>query len=114
MLTRESILAASDLPTETVDVPEWGPGEQATLRGMTAQDRDAFEEACFTTDGKVKVPNIRAQVVARCLVDASGARLFGDDQVAELARKNATVVHRLYKVATRLSGIAKTEELKGN
>lgn len=109
-LTREAILAANDLPTEVVSVPEWG-GE-VIVRGMRGIDRDAFETALFKGEGDEKrfsPENIRARLVAACAVDDKGAPLFTTDDVAALGQRSAIALDRVYDVAQRLSGIGKKE-----
>lgn len=112
MLTKDAILAAQDLPAEDVDVPEWGGAVR--VRGMTAAERDGFETTCFDGKGKLIVPNFRAQLVARCVVDEAGARIFGDAEIDVLGGKSGAAVDRLFDVALRLSGMEKPETLKGN
>ena len=41
ILSKDAILAADDLPRETVHVPEWGG--DVYVRTMSGTDRDAFE-----------------------------------------------------------------------
>lgn len=110
MSLREQILAANDLPRERVTVPEWGV--DVWVRTLTGRERDAFEAAVFQTKGKdvqVKLENARANLVARCLVDESGARVFTDGDVAALGGKSALVLSRLYDVASRLNGLGDKE-----
>ena len=121
MLDRQTILAASDLPQETEPVPEW-EGE-VIVRGLTATDRDAYEESIYKfreEGGKAKASmsliNARATLVVRCLIDEDGKRLFSDADAVALGKKSSVVVDRLYEVARRLSGMSDgdIEELAGN
>lgn len=112
-----AVLAAVDIESETVEVPEWDCAVQ--VRGMTAAERDAFEQSTVTMQGKsvkFNLQNARARMVAICCVDAEGRRLFSDEQVAALGTKSGKVLDRLYAVAQRLSGLRKEdlEELAGN
>ena len=43
-LTKDAILKAEDLPTEKVPVPEWGPGQSVTVRTMSGDERDRYEQ----------------------------------------------------------------------
>lgn len=109
MLSRDEILAADDLPTEVVSVEEWGG--KVIVRGLTARERDAYDESVLDMRGnkaKVKMENIRAELVARCVVDEEGKRVFSDADAKALGKKSAVVVNRLWDVARRLSGM--TEE----
>lgn len=107
-LTRDLILAADDLKTEKVSVPEWG-GE-VNVRAMCGAERDAFEQSLFVGDGdgrKFSAENVRAKLLVRCIVDDNGARVFKDEDAAVLGQRNAGALDRVYSVAQRLSGIGK-------
>jgi hypothetical protein len=117
ILSRASILAAEDLPRETVAVLEWGG--DVLVQGLTARERDDFEISLSTGKGKnaeTNFRNLRARLVARAVVDEKGDRLFGDADIAALGGKSAVVLQRLFEVAQRLSGFttADVEELTKN
>ena len=113
-LTREAILKADDLPTETVAVPEWG-GE-VLVRGLNGTQRDEFEASTIALRGPMgkqqAVPdtaNIRAKLVARCIVDDDGEPMFTQHDVHELGKKTSAALDRIFEVASRLSGISKDD-----
>ena len=101
ILSKDAILAADDLPRETVNVPEWG-GE-VLVRTMSGTDRDAFEASLIEKDGRME--NVRARLVALTLCDAQGDRLFDDSQIVARGRKSARALDRVFSVAQRLNGI---------
>ena len=101
LLSKEAILSASDVTTETVPVPEWG-GE-VLVKVMTGTERDEWEAAIVESDGKVSRKNIRAKLVAQCIVDEQGNRLFTQDDVAALGKKSGSSLDRVYSVAARLN-----------
>ena len=101
ILSKDAILAADDLPRETVNVPEWG-GE-VLVRTMSGTDRDAFEASLLEKDGRME--NVRARLVALTLCDLQGDRLFDDSEIAALGRKSARALDRVFSVAQRLNGI---------
>jgi hypothetical protein len=106
MLTREQILAHRDLPTEEVFSP--GLGGSLRVRGMTARERDQFESSRVTRkNGKVQIEsdNTRAKMVAICVVDPEGGRLFSDEDVPALGNLPADVLDPIFEVAARLSGM---------
>jgi len=84
------------------------------VRGMTGRERDAFEVSLMQPGRggrKVLDPaNVRAKLVARCVVDDDGGRLFTDADVAELGGKSAAAVDRVYAVAARLSGMGADDQ----
>ena len=105
-LTREQILQADDLKTESVEVVEWGG--MVLMRGLTGTERDALEGSMIEIRGKsrqLKLENIRAKLVAMTIVDEAGKRLFSDEDVRELGHKSASALQRVFEVAQRLSGL---------
>ena len=117
ILSREAILRATDLKSERVEVPEWGGC--VTVRSMTGFERDAFEASLFDGKGasrKEKLANLRARLVAFCVVDAEGKRIFSDSDAEALGRKSAAALDRVFAVAQRLNGLGHTqvEELAKN
>ena len=106
VLGREALLAATALPRETVQVPELGGA--VVVQGLSGIARDAFEGSMFTQRGKTRelnMQNVRARLVALCLVDEAGARVFQDDDVPALGQVRADILDRLFGVAQRLSGL---------
>ncbi len=115
MLSREAIIEAKDLPQEVVDVPEWG-GE-VLVRGMSSAERDAYMDAHVKIEGMVEgkptvtIANSEALLVAKCLINEDGKRLFKDSEAPILAKKSGAVVHRISAIVERLSGLG-AEDLK--
>jgi hypothetical protein len=115
LLTKDAILAAVDLPTERVSVPEWGG--DVLVRGLDGRDRDAFEASLVVqAGGPVNLANIRARLCAACIVDEAGERLFSDADMDALGRKSGAALDRVFSVAQRLSGMteADVKSLQGN
>ena len=106
-LDASAILAADDLTRERVDCPEWGGFVYVST--LTGEGRDAYELSVMVRepDGTFRqdLDNMRAKLVAACCVDDDGKRLFTAGQVAQLGKKSAAVINRLYQVAARLNGI---------
>ena len=106
LLTREAILAAPDLVTETVAVPEWG-GE-VLVRSLELAEREQYEAGSFIMRGETREVNLatlRARLLALALVDLDGHALFREADITALGRKNGRVMARLFEVAQRLSGL---------
>jgi len=112
MLTKEQILSAQDLEYQDVDVAEWGGNIR--LWQLTVGDRDAFEESIskLTASGKAEIirENFRSKLVARCLGDEQGNRLFSDKEIAQLARKSAKVVDKLFMKCQEINGMSEEDE----
>lgn len=110
LLTREEILKANDIKTESVSVPEWGG--DVMVRGLTGAQRDDYEATLIRmkgTDAQMNLRNARAKLVQRSCVDADGALLFNEDDVVALSRKSAAALERVFEVAQRLSGLSKSD-----
>jgi hypothetical protein len=110
ILSRAAILAASDIKTETVNVPEWGGA--VLVRGMSGTERDAYEQSILVVNSKgrkVDLVGARAKLVVRCIVDEAGHRLFEDGDAPALAAKSAAAIERVFDVASRLSGLSSTD-----
>jgi hypothetical protein len=121
ILTKAQILAAQDLITETVAVPEWGG--DVLVRSLTGTARDQYEADFLlidTSKGKpsydMDLENARARLVALSVVDEDGALLFTDDDVIDLGKKSALALDRVYAAAKRISGLSEedVEELRKN
>ena len=114
VLDRNAILEAKDLPTETVDVPEWGG--QVIVRTLTGEERDQYETSMIEIVGEgtnreaiPKLDNLRATLCALTIVDSEGKRLFTTDDVVELGNKSAAALDRIYDVSRRLSGLSEED-----
>lgn len=96
------------IPRKTVDV-ELDEVGTFRLREMSGTERDRFEIAAFKeVDGKrtVEPLYLRARLVAMCLVDDAGARVYSDDQIAELSDEApASVIAKLFEAAQKLNGL---------
>lgn len=117
LLNRDAILQVQDLPRELVEVPEWGGA--IYVRGLTGAERDSFEQSIIDQRGKgvkMNLKNIRAKLVAMCVVDEQGNRIFRDEDAELLGQKSAAALNRIFEVAQRLSGLRSedVEELAGN
>lgn len=107
-LGKKEILSAADARYEDVDVPEWGG--TVRVKAMSGRKKDAFEASVTTVrrnGNKVlqlpNLENVRAKLLARCLVDEDGALIFGEDDIAELGSKSSAALDRVVDVAKRLN-----------
>jgi hypothetical protein len=113
-LNKDSILAAADLPTEKVPVPEWGG--DVYVRTMSGTERDHFEQTIADGKKATTLTHVRARLAVKTLCDQSGNRLFGDEDADALGKKSGKVLDRLFDAAQRLNGIGdkEAENLLGN
>ncbi len=106
-LNKAAILAANDVKTEKVEVPEWGG--DVYVRTLSGTDRDAFEDAY----SREKMKNFRARFLVLTLCDDKGARLFADEEIEALGAKSNVVINRLFDKAWSFNAFtpAEVEEL---
>ena len=104
---RSQILQAEDLPSESVEIPEWGVS--VFVRSMSGRDRDLFESQMMelSENGK-RMDNFRSRLTVFCCVDEDGKRIFKDGDIAELGKKSGKALDRVFEVASRLNKM--TEE----
>lgn len=111
LLSKAQILAANDIATEDVSVPEWG-GE-VRIRGLSGIERDKYEKSLVRQrNGQMEqvIDFATARLVAWCAVDEDNSRLFrGEDEVKELAQKSSAALQRCFNVAARLSGLTEQD-----
>ena len=53
--------------------------------------------------------NIRAKLVARCIIEDDGTPMFTQQDVHALGLKSSAALDRVFEVASRLSGISKDD-----
>ena len=112
-LNKEAILSADDLKQEVIQVPEW-KGE-VIIRTMTGEERDAFDSEMIRDDKK-SFKNIRARFLSLIICDEQGNRLFDDKEIAQLGKKSAAALDRLFSAGQKLNRLSNDdiEELAGN
>lgn len=101
---RNAILAVDDIPTEMVEVPEWGV--TLLLKGMNGKQRAAFLKSATDAQGNVSFDRFYAELVIASAYDPeSGEQVFEAADRDALNEKSGRALERLASVATRLSGI---------
>ena len=118
-LDKATIFAADDLPTEDVEVPEWGG--VVTVRTMSCAETDSVmleaRKRQIGDDGKhYDISGWRARLVQLSVVNGDGSLLFSEDDIPSLQKKSSKVVERIAVVAMRLNGMDKSdvEAVAGN
>jgi hypothetical protein len=125
MSLRTQIENAGQRPPRRVVITVPGFEGDHFVRGLTIGERDAYEGACLVEKSfkgrvaqTVTTENMRARLLALCLVDESGTRLFAETKadLAVLAKLPADVGEPLFEAARVESGMSEKdiEELKGN
>ena len=110
MSLRDKILAAADIPSETVEVPEWNV--TLLMKGMTAADRLALmQNAVDPNTGNVNMSVVYPDVVVACAYDPdSGEPVFTGEDKALIMGKASAAVEKVASVGLRLSGIGKDDQ----
>ena len=117
-LTRDYVRECDDLRIEWVDVPEWSKdGERAGTfaRNIEARARDKCERESWDTEGDgdgatLTLENARARWVVQGACDATGTRIFKDEDAEWLGEKDSKALDRIYDVVQRLSGASVAAE----
>jgi hypothetical protein len=115
MLTRDQILSAKDIRTETVDVPEWG-GE-VMVRELDGRGRDAYDQRIIANKGKddkVRMDGLRASLVALAVCDAELKPVFTEADIPALNAKSANAIRRVFEAAAALNGLADDSEAEAS
>lgn len=107
LLSKSAISAVGDLERVTVAVPEWG-GE-VLLQVPKVSEFEAWDTLQRDDDGEFITHGARASLVAICLVDEAGERLFTGDEVAQLSQKSWAVIDRLFEQCKKLTGASDDE-----
>ena len=106
LLNKEQILAADDSKTSVISVPEWGGDVKITT--MSGFARDRFEASCMGKSG-ANLQNIRARLVAACIVDESNNLLFDEKDIQKLGKKSSKALDRVFDAAQKLNGVGDSD-----
>lgn len=127
-LTAEQLRAPGELPSAAVIVEEWGG--TVRVRRLTAIERDRYdlETGEVLKKGGEAAQNIRARLVAHCLIGEDGKQLFltqpngkpaeiDPAAIRDLGHKDGRGLARVYRIAADLNGLtdeAEDEDDEGN
>ena len=113
LLTKEQILAMDDMTTKDVEVPKWGTVRISTMSGAA---RDRYESSCLGKNGTTNFDNIRARLVAACVVDEKGELMFTEKDIIALGKKSGEALGMLFHECEKLNAMTDEdiEELAKN
>lgn len=112
LIGKDDILAAQDIKTEDVDVPEWGGAVR--VRVLSAADLLGFWEACRDEKGELVRSRVQPALLVRAVVGEDGAPIFSEENIGALMAKSATAIGRIFSCARRLNGIGQEDEATKN
>lgn len=108
-------LQAAAAPRKPLKVQIEGMQEPLYVRVMTVGERDSWEIAGLESKNGKIAPNFRSRYLATTLCDASGARLFRDEEWPAIAEMDSGIVSNLFDVAARHNKLSEADitELAG-
>lgn len=106
MSLRDEILNKKP-PTQGVIIPQWNC--TLYLRPMSAKDKLSLLKGIDAMDNLT----FQCAVIARCLVDEAGVRVFADEDTEALMQKEVSVLEQLYSLIDEQSKTLK-DTLKKN
>ncbi len=117
VLSREAILGADDLKTESVEIEEWGG--LILIRTLTGRERDRLEADLLNSKkngATINLDNVRAKLVVATAMDEDGKQLFQPSDEGKLGDKSGAALSKAAAVAQRLGGLstADVEDLAKN
>jgi hypothetical protein len=112
LIDKAAILAAQDIQTKDVEMPEWGGSVR--VRELSATDILGFWDACRDAEGDVVRERVQPALLVRAIVGADGTALFSDADISGLMAKSAAAVTRLFIAAKKLNGIGQEEAIAKN
>lgn len=100
---RNRILAAADLTTEAVEIPEWGVTVE--VKTMTGGERARIMQMAAEAGGKIDFEKVYPDIVIGCTYDPeTGERVFDWNDREALMLKSGAAIDRIAQVGMRLSG----------
>lgn len=105
MSIRDRIIAADDIETEIVDIPQWDVTVE--VRSMDGRSRTRLLSAAAENDGVLNLEQFYPEVVILCSFDPeTGERIFEPGDADLLLSKASAPLEILAQAALRVSGMA--------
>lgn len=110
-MNKKAIFKKGSPKVEPVEVS--GFKEPFLVRGLSARQRVAMFSDLFE-GGNIKEGRFfPAELLARCVVDEDGKRIFEDEDVTEIGDMSEDFIMPLFEAAQRLNGLgAEDDEVK--
>lgn len=108
---RDTIAAVEDIPSESVDVPQWGV--KLEVRGTDGTRRAEMLERFTREDGRIDYGELVPALLITCCYDPeTGDKVFEDGDKDMLMGKASAALERVSTVAMRLCGIDQDAEAR--
>lgn len=116
-LNRDQILGADDLPTEELEISEWGG--TVLLKALNGEQREEIEvrsHKAKSSGDALGWKGLKTLVATYALVDDEGKPLFTAKDLAALAKKSSAALDRIFEYVMKMNAMTKAdaEELAGN
>jgi hypothetical protein len=107
---RDKILAAADIPSEVITIPEWSV--DILVKGMSAGERLHLQKVSYDqATGQVHMEKMYPDIVVSCCHDPeSGEPIFTDADKDAILSKSSAAVEKIAEVGLRLSGLGKDSQ----
>lgn len=115
---RDRIKGAVDGTAELVPVPEWDIPDEGfeciiEVRSMTGDERADSLARYMSRDGDIDYKALYPEMMlAVCFDPDDGSKVFDEEDLSWLGKKNAGVLERVAQVGFRLSGLDKKAKEK--
>lgn len=116
-LSRDDILQADDLPTDELEVPEWGG--TILIRALNGAQREEIEirsHKAKASGDALGWKGLKTLVATYVVVGEDGQPLFTSKDLAALAKKSSAVLDRIFEKVLAMNAMTKkdAEDLAGN
>ena len=108
LISKASIIAASDLKSIEIEVPEWGGSVR--LHQMSAAGIMQFWDSCRDKDGNIIRTVIQPNLLKQSIVDEGGKQMFSDEDIEMLMGKSPTAINLLFSEAQKLNGMGAEDD----
>lgn len=110
MNLRDKILAAADIPSEKITIPEWNV--EILVKGMSAGERLHLQKVSYDQKtGQVHMEKMYPDIVVSCCHDPqTGEPIFTDADKEAILSKSSAAVEKIAEVGLRLSGLGKDSQ----
>jgi hypothetical protein len=108
VLSKDQLLALAT--TSKIHTHTLTTGGEVGIRVMSGTEREAWERQAFGDDGKADLKDFRAKLVAKTVCDASGVRMFSDDDITAVSGLPFPTLRELYDVSAKVNSLT-TEDV---
>lgn len=111
LLTKAQIIAADDIRTQVIDVPEWGEGAQVKIKAWSVAQADAYGSMILNRKDDVQfIAQLRETTVSMSIVNEDGSPMFTAKDMAALGKKSPAAINRVHRAALELNKLGNVDE----